>query len=58
MTAKIHNEKVTSDVYHRTMELPITVTQHELLSLALKLRAQVVDATLNICKPALGVKQA
>jgi hypothetical protein len=46
-TAKIHDEKVASDIYNRAMELPITVTQHELLSLAPELRAQVADATVK-----------
>jgi hypothetical protein len=48
-TAKIHDKKVTSDIYNRTMELPITVTQHELLLLAPELCAQVGDMTIKRC---------
>jgi hypothetical protein len=46
-TAKIHDEKVASDIYNRAMELPITVTQRELLSLAPELRTQVADTTVK-----------
>jgi hypothetical protein len=46
-TAKIHNEKVASDIYNHAMELPITITQRELLSLAPELRAQVADTTVK-----------
>jgi hypothetical protein len=49
--AKIHNEKVTSDIYNRAMELPITITQHKLLSLTPKLHAQVADTTIKRCIP-------
>ena len=46
-TAKIYNEKIVQDVYRCAMEVPITVTQRELLSLAPELRAQVADATVK-----------
>jgi hypothetical protein len=48
---KIHDEKVTSDIYNHAMELPITIMQHELLSLAPELCAQVADATIKQCIP-------
>ena len=46
-TAKIHDNKVALDIYNCAMEIPITVTQCELLSLAPELRAQVTDATIK-----------
>jgi hypothetical protein len=46
-TAKIHDDKVAAEIYNRAMEIPITVTQRELLSLAPELRAKVADATLK-----------
>lgn len=46
-TAKIYDDKVATEVYNRAMELPITVTQRELLSLAPELRAQVTDANIK-----------
>ena len=46
-TAKIHNKKVAHDIYKRTMQLPITITQRELLSLAPELWAKVADATIK-----------
>ena len=36
-TAKIYDKKIAQDVYRCAMEAPITVTQRELLSLALEL---------------------
>ncbi|SRR6266702_513815 len=46
-TTKIHDEKVTHEVYKHTMETPITITQHKLLSLAPELHAQIADATVK-----------
>jgi hypothetical protein len=46
-TVKIHDEKVTSNIYNRAMELPITVTQRELLLLAPELRTQVANANVK-----------
>ena len=46
-TTKIHDDKVAAEIYNRAMEIPITVTQRELLSLAPELRAKVADATLK-----------
>jgi hypothetical protein len=46
-TAKIHDEKVAADIYNHAMELPITVTQHKLLSLAPELRTQVTNTTIK-----------
>ena len=48
-TAKIYDEKIAQDVYRHAMEVPITVTQQELLSLAPELCAQVVDTTIKHC---------
>ena len=46
-TAKIYDEKIVQDVYRHAMEVLITVTQRELLSLTLELRAQVADTTIT-----------
>jgi hypothetical protein len=46
-TVKIHDKKVAADIYNCTMELPITVTQHELLLLSPELCMQVTDATIK-----------
>ena len=40
----IHDAKIATDVYHRALETPVTITYHELLSLAPEVRAQVRDA--------------
>jgi hypothetical protein len=50
-TVKIHDEKVVSDIYNHAMELPITVTQRELLSFTPELRTQVANATVKWCIP-------
>ncbi|THH15795.1 hypothetical protein EW146_g4730 [Bondarzewia mesenterica] len=42
--APIYDEAVTKDVYDRAMSSSITVTQHELLSLSLEVRAQIRKA--------------
>jgi hypothetical protein len=41
----VHEASIALDVYKRTMELPITITQRELLSLSPEVRAQVRDVT-------------
>ena len=46
-TAKIYDKKIAQDVYKHAMEVLITVTQWELLSLTPELHAQVVDATIK-----------
>ena len=51
MTVKIHDDKVATEIYNHVMDIPITITQHELLSLALELCAKVVDATLKWAHP-------
>ena len=38
---------MAQSVYEHTMETPITVTQHELLSLAPEVRSKVADATIK-----------
>ena len=40
----IHDAKIATDVYQRALETPVTITYHELLSLAPEVRAQVRDA--------------
>jgi hypothetical protein len=34
--AKIHNPQIAKEVFEQAMEIPITVTQRELLSMALE----------------------
>ena len=46
-TAPIYDPKVTSEVYARTMDSQITLTQRELLSLSPEVRNQVREATTN-----------
>lgn len=41
----IYKASIASDVYSRTMDVPITVTQRELLSLSPEVRAQIREAT-------------
>ena len=41
----IHDASIALEVYKRTMEAPITITQRELLSLSPEVRSQVRDAT-------------
>ncbi|THH09349.1 hypothetical protein EW146_g8707 [Bondarzewia mesenterica] len=56
--ALIYDEGVTKDVYDRAMSSPITVTQHELLSLSLEVRAQIHEATAGRCIPQHDGEQA
>jgi hypothetical protein len=41
----VHDPKIAADVYMRSMEAPITITQRELLSLSPEVRSQVRDVT-------------
>jgi hypothetical protein len=41
----IHEASIALDIYKRSMELPITITQRELLSLSPEVRAQVREVT-------------
>lgn len=41
----IHDAKIAAEVYQRSMEAPITITQRELLSLSPEVRSQVRDST-------------
>lgn len=41
----VHEPSIATDVYKRSMETPITITQRELLSLSPEVRSQVRDAT-------------
>ncbi|KAF7308189.1 hypothetical protein HMN09_00666700 [Mycena chlorophos] len=46
-TAPIYDEKIASEVFGRSMDAPVTLTQRELLSLSPEVRAQVRDATTS-----------
>ena len=46
-SAPIYNPQVASDIYSRTMNSQITLTQRELLSLSPEVRSQVHEATSN-----------
>src|SRR6266478_3963462 len=46
IAAKIHNPQIAKVVFKHMMEIPIMVTQQELLSLAFKVQAQVADVTI------------
>ena len=41
----VHDPTIATDVYKRSMETPITITQRELLSLSPEVRSQVRDVT-------------
>ena len=41
----VHDPTIAADVYKRSMEAPITITQRELLSLSPEVRSQVRDVT-------------
>ena len=45
MLPPVHDPVIAADVYKRSMEAPITITQRELLSLSPEVRSQVRDAT-------------
>jgi hypothetical protein len=49
--AKIHNNKVVLNIYNHMIEIPITVTLWELLSLVPELHTQVADTTVKCCIP-------
>ena len=46
-SAPIYDLQVASDIYSRTMNLQITLTQRELSSLSPEVRSQVREATSN-----------
>ncbi|KAF7297477.1 hypothetical protein MIND_00981500 [Mycena indigotica] len=46
-TAPVYDDKIASQVFGRSMDAPITLTQRELLSLSPEVRAQVRDATTS-----------
>ncbi|KAJ7101247.1 hypothetical protein B0H15DRAFT_769685 [Mycena belliarum] len=46
-SAPVYDEKIAHDVFDRSMDAPITLTQRELLSLSPEVRAQVRDATTS-----------
>jgi aspartyl protease len=49
----IYNASVATEVYSRTMETPITITQRELLSLSSEVRAQIQAATTTKRMPVI-----
>ena len=53
----IYSPTIATDVYSRTMDLPITVTQRELWSLSSEVRAQVREATIARRTAAQGSKE-
>ena len=50
----IYKASITTDVYSRTMDMPIMVTQQELLSLSPEVRAQIQEAITTRCITAQG----
>ena len=58
MSAPIYDLQVASDIYSWTMNLQITLTQHELLSLSPEVRSQVHEATSNQWVPWVSVQTA
>ncbi|KAJ7279556.1 hypothetical protein C8J57DRAFT_1037050, partial [Mycena rebaudengoi] len=46
-TAPIFDDKIASKVFDRSMDVPVTITQRELLSLSPEVRAQVREATTS-----------
>ena len=50
----IYKASITTDVYSRTMDMPITVTQQELLSLSPEVQAQIREAITTRCIAAQG----
>ena len=53
----IYKASIATDVYSRTMDTPITVTQRELLSLSSEVRAQVREATTARRVPSQSVQE-
>ena len=45
--ARVHDPQIAKTVFDRTMELPVTITQRELLSLAPEVRTQIADVTIR-----------
>ena len=54
----IYKPSITTDVYSRTMDTPITVTQRELLSLSPEVRAQIREATTTRRVPVQSNQEA
>ena len=48
----VHNPAIALDVYKRSMSSPVTITQHELLSISPKVRTYVRDSTTTRRVPA------
>ena len=47
----VHDATIASEVYKRSMEAPITITQRKLLSLSPEVHSQVRDSTMTCCIP-------
>ena len=47
----IHNQSITTDVYNHSLNMPITLTQRELLSISPEVQAQLRDAITTHCIP-------
>ena len=56
--ARIHDPKVARTIFDRTLEIPITITQRELFSIAPEVRAQIADATVRKRIPKDPIAQA
>ena len=56
--ARIHDPKVARTIFNRTLEIPITITQRELFSIAPEVRAQIADATVRKRIPRDPIAQA
>ena len=57
-SAPIYDPQVASDIYSRTMNSQITLTQRELLSLSPEVRSQVREATSNRRVPRVSAQTA
>ena len=57
-SAPIYDPQVASDIYSQTMNLQITLTQRELLSLSPEVRSQVREATSNRRVPRVSTQTA
>jgi hypothetical protein len=56
--AAIHDPKIAGAIFDRTMDVPIVITQRELLSIAPEVRAQVAEVTIKKRVPREPLAQA
>ena len=47
MLLPVHNPEITTSIFKRAMDLPLTITQQELLSLSPEIHSQVRDITTS-----------